>query len=35
MQNLVNPAEGVSCEWHPLEFGVVNTLRVDAGYDEK
>ena len=32
MQTLVNTAEDDSCEWHPLEYDVVNILTIDDGY---
>ena len=35
MQTLVNTMEDDSCEWHPLEYGVVNILTVDDGYEEE
>ena len=35
MQNLVNTMEDNSCEWLPLECGVVNILTVDDGYEEE
>jgi len=35
MQTLVNTAEDDSCEWHPLECGVVNIPTIDDVYEEE
>ena len=34
MQNLLNTLEDDSCDWHPLECGVVNLLTIFYGYEE-